>query len=588
MELTLKPHFRNAFPIGAILIRHASVAYWISEIQRMGLALQQTRLYPVPGTTPNSIWGCLVIPEGKIDKTQLDQHERCQQVSPRLFIADHAILYPAVTQEEIAQLFPASLAVMHPEFGLVELQETLDLPALLRMPQMRSCEVAKPMPASFVPKEIRSFQVKAVSPEEMQKHLEEKLFPKSEKLAETPLSTIEKLKLGLYRKLFGRKSAGDGKGKDADFSSVRIVGGDQPMSFFEKMLLKLFGDGSSGGGLGSRMKQDFEDLEQRNQSQIDKLLKMLRENPEEALKYAIPLNEDNTSRGGEAGAFDLSKRWFNFSLFGNSMQARSGSGGGMVNIGNHYDTLHQQYEATAQELIAQKEYEKAAFVYMKLLRNNSRAAETLESGKMYQEAAMIYLNHVKNKNRAAECYEKGKMTDAAIEIYKDLLEHEKVGDLYTSIRQPDEAYVYYELVVEKYAKQDQFLKASLMLREKMQEPEQAQQFLRMGWQQNKDAMNCLSHYFRNMDSDKELGRAIQEVYSQEVDYTRREQFLDVIKQSYIQREELREPLREIAYEIVAAQIAANPGIARELKHFNPENRQLLKDATRFMTGRRKK
>lgn len=63
------------------------------------------------------------------------------------------------------------------------------------------------------------------------------------------------------------------------------------------------------------MQQDYEDLERRNQKLVDKFLDLLRNNPAEALKYAIPLDENGSVRGGNNSSFTLSRRWFDFLYF---------------------------------------------------------------------------------------------------------------------------------------------------------------------------------------------------------------------------------------------------------------------------------
>ena len=128
---------------------------------------------------------------------------------------------------------------------------------------------------------------------------------------------------------------------------------------------------------------------------------LMKNNPEEALKYAIPLDNDNTSRGGDIGEMGWGRRWGNFSLFGNS-GIGSGSGGGSLDVGDHFQQLERQYYDTARQLIGEKKYKKAAFIYMKLLRNYHLAASTMEQGKHYEEAATIYLKYNNNKEKAAE------------------------------------------------------------------------------------------------------------------------------------------------------------------------------------------
>ncbi|OFY83691.1 MAG: hypothetical protein A3F72_12820 [Bacteroidetes bacterium RIFCSPLOWO2_12_FULL_35_15] len=311
---------------------------------------------------------------------------------------------------------------------------------------------------------------------------------------------------------------------------------------------------------------------------------MFKNNPEEALKYAIPLDDIGSTRGGNKSQLDLLKRWFDFSLLGNNSRSSSGS----INLGDHYYELQKQYNATAQELIKQKDYHKAAFIYMKLLKNNLMAAQTLESGNHFQEAATIYLKHAGNKNKAAECYEKGNMTNEAIEIYKELNENEKVGDLYLTIRKRKEADLYFEKVVTNYKSKNQYVKASLIYKNKMNNEQGGQSLLLEGWRSFKDPSNCLNNYFSNIRDIKILKREIETIYANDLNRQNSETFLQVIRHEYNKNNELSDSIREMAYEIVAAQIPKNPSIVSELKEFNLKDKELMKDTIRFKVNRKTK
>ncbi|MES2132537.1 MAG: hypothetical protein V4506_09310 [Bacteroidota bacterium] len=579
MELNIKPFHKNSFPLHGILIKDTSAAAWLKEIKILNLNFKEISIYPLPGTIANTIWGCLVICRQKTDSKQAGKHELCQMVMPGLFIPEKSTLYPLLSIHEIEKLFPANIHIFHPEFGLVELTEELNLEALIEEPVLKSYHVTKPDKPVFIPKRIRSFQVKALTPEEVLKNMEESLFPQHEAMPDEELSGFEKAKLAFYKMLF-TKNKTDGKEGTDETKGINSTDKTGFGKAIESLLNAITPKNSK---LGDKIRQDFEDLERRNQKQIDKLMDLFKNNPEEALKYAIPLDETGGVRGGEKMQLDLSKRWSDFSLLNHT----SGSGSGSIDLGDHYYQLQKQYTETAEELVKKKEYHKAAFVYMKLLKNTTMAALTLENGSHYQEAATIYLKHAGNKAKAAECYEKGKMTIEAIDLYKELNQDEKVGDLYVTINKRKEADVYFEKVVDTYKTKDQYLKASLVYKHKMNNEPGSQSLLLEGWRNHKDAFTCLNNYFSNIGDVKTLKNEINTIYRNDLSDHNSETFLQVIKHEYNKKNELSESIQDMAYEIIAAQIPYNPAIVSEIKEFNKPDKELVKDALRFRNKRKK-
>jgi hypothetical protein len=419
MELSIKPWHKNTYPAGGLLIRQSSAAAWLNALSALRLGPGDVSIYPVPGTTPNSVWGCFVLTSQPIDTHRAGRYELCQRVSGNFFIPEKSRLHPPMSEQEIEGLFSRNIHVLHPEFGLAELEHAVELESLVAEPVMRSYHVTRPEPPVFVPGLIRSFSVKPATPEEILKNMEEKIFPKKESMKDDSLSAGEKARLFFYRFLYTSKKEKDGQ-----------ITGSEKTGFWSG-LGSLLGRLSGGRkDVGRGMQEDFEDLERRNRKQLDKLLDMLKNNPHEALKYAIPIDERGTSRGQAQGSFTLLPRWFNFSLFSTDNRDRSG---GTIDLGDGTQALREQYRQSALRLIEEKEYHKAAFIYMKLLNDPYQAAQTLEQGGFYQEAAVLYLKHGNYKAIAAWCYEKGNMTEEAIVLYKELGENEKVGDLYIKL-----------------------------------------------------------------------------------------------------------------------------------------------------------
>jgi tetratricopeptide (TPR) repeat protein len=574
MKLTLKPSPKNEFPLGGFLIKNASPKAWILEIQRIGLALSEIELYALPNTTPNSVWGCFIACSKKIDSNQLGKNELCLMVSPNLFIAEKSILYPTLTKADVEKLFSNLKYLFHPEFGLVALESVVDLADLLIEPKEKAVYSRKPQSPIFIPKEVKSFQINPVSPEEVMKNMEETIFPQKEPKVEAPLNLFEKGKLAIYKALF-TKGKVDANGHSA-YQNIQEID-----SFLAKIAAKLQQFFDKDNKLGEKMMRDLEDLERRNQKQVNKLLDLFKTNPEEALKYAIPLDSEGTGRGGVFNELELSKNWNNFSWLSGMLGSSSIGGGGGIMPNDSFMSLHQQYSETARQLIEKGDYQKAAFIYMKLLKNPFLAAQTLENGKFYQEAATIYFKHANNKPKAAECYEKGNFYNSAIDLYKELNEDEKVGDLYLKTGKRKEANIYFEKVVDNYKASSQYLKASLIHKNKMNDLSGSQSVLLEGWRSNHDTFNCINNYFSNIKDLKILKTEINSIYANDVNEKNRLPFLEAIRHEFHKKNELSTDLKEIAYEVIAAEIPKNPSIVQELKAFNPEDKELLKDTMRF-------
>lgn len=269
----------------------------------------------------------------------------------------------------------------------------------------------------------------------------------------------------------------------------------------------------------------------------------------------------------------------------NSSGRRGGSGGGNFYLEpSLFDKIRNKYEDLAQKYINEKDYRRAAKVYMNLLRDNYRGAKTLEDAGLYNEAAVIYLKKLKNKSEAASCYEKAKQYRKAIDLYKELEQKEKVGDLYIQINDVKNANTYYQMVVDDYVNNNQMVKGSLIYRKKMEMPDEAQKILLKGWEENRDAFNCLNNYFANIFDVKKLDQQIQKLY-EKTPSDKKITYLEAIKYEFKKDLKLQNTARNIAYEIIAEKVATRSEIVNELKYFNPDDEMILKDISRYKTGR---
>lgn len=585
MELNIRPALHNQFPLNGLLIKGNDLATWFCELERMHFSYDAIAIYPLPGIVPNSVWGCFIHVLKPQPALEIGKNEYVQQVSPNVFIAEKAAFFPPVTQLELQYLFPTSTWLFHPELGLVEMTQRLDFTQVLTKPSRANLKALKPEEVSRVPKSIKSFQIAPVDVEKALASLEAKIVPKQEKLEDKPLSVFEKLKMAFYKLQLGKGDGGATQsGERVSTAQGNKTGNKQALNTFGKLIGKLTRPfrNKSRGDYETTLQEDLAELEKRNQKELDKLLDMLKNNPEEALKYAIPLDTNGSSRGTEQASLKITRNWSSLSLFGNNTQQRTSSGS--INLGENFHVLQEQYRKTAHELKEQKAYEKAAFVYMKLLKDYHSAAITLVEGKFYSEAASIYTKHLKDQNKAAECYLNGKMYANAIEIYKDQKEYEKVGDVYAHLNQRKEADAYFEQAALKHRNASQFLKSAAIYKEKMFRVDESQRTLLEGWKADNAATECLKKYFAEYETPEELENELLRIYKDEVNSANQGKFLQVLKTDAIHTP-LSETTRELAYEIVSKEAKNNPSIVKELNFFNTANKGLPKDAVRYYLGR---
>ncbi len=491
---------------------------------------------------------------------EIGRNSYCQRVHSLLYIPENSELSPAITDEELTEMLKDRLHVFHPAIGWVELEEPVNWEALIDPPLSVEKMPIRPEAPVVVPATVHSFHIQGLPPEEVLERLDAQLFPEKADLQKGPLSFLEKMLLVLLRLLCWGL---------LPLFKIRL--GPKATAWLRRRQ--------------KRLSEKTHDLEERNKQEVDKLLDMFRDDPEEALRYAIPLDSDGTSRGKELSpAFRLVRRWNELTLSGR----RSGTGGGTVaGMNDEFERLKRQYHSTAKVLLGKGDHRKAAFVYLRLLKDYRLAAQTLEEGGLYAEAASIYLEHSRDKVKAAECYEKGQLIQPAIDLYLELGKDEKVGDLYRSINRREEAGLYYTKVVNGYTENGQYLKASSVVREKMDDQERAQSLLMEGWRTNKDAERCLDNYFSHIRDERHLEAEIKRLYMQDTDERQRGVFLEVLKHAYRRGGGAGQASREIAYEIVAQLIKDDPAVAAALQSFNERDTNLTKDILKFRHSSRK-
>lgn len=575
MELKLNINSKNTYPKGGILIKSASAEVWLREVQNLGLTLDAVKIFPVPAIRANELFGCLIVfnqEKSKID--ELGKNNFCQLVENKLFISECTSITPELTQEEWHSLFSEEYHLLHPEIGLAELKEEVIWTDLIQFPISKEIEITAPSKTVAVPHFITSMRIEVdqekilegienpVSEEEMIEKLPfdmKKLMNGNNREMDKFLAYLEKnpekaMKLGIPLDTLGTGRGGYG----GSFSFNNGI--DSPFNF--TWIGRFFDNLSSGENNGAGFfRYGFVLL----------FVVLARGCKGSELKSGLP----SILVFIGIVVFVI----FMISLWAGSQSGFSGfSGGGSFLVdSNRFNTLQSRYEKLAEDYIARGEYEKASHIYLKLLKNYHKAATVLENGKLYREAGAVYLKYLKNKTKAAECYEKGHAYNEAIALYKELNQSEKVGDLYLILGKKSKANNYFKIVIEEYTSNFQYVKASLVYKNKIEDITEAQELLLKGWKTNKDAGKCLNNYFANCESAEELSLAITTIYKEEISEINAPVFLHLLKHEFTKYGELEETIKNIAYEIVADRVNKKPEIVSELIYFNKKNKSIIKD-----------
>lgn len=229
MELRIKPFPKNNYPKKGLLIKGSSPLVWLNEMEILGIDLHEVQSFPIPSTEPNILYGCFLVFKN-LAPNEIGRNSYFQCVDNRFFIPENTVFYPKVNPEEW-QNIDAEYLIMHPEFGLVKLNEEIDWISIIQNPEISEDKVRKPSKGVQIPQKIESFTVemddekvlesleKPQTEEEWMKNLPfdmKKVMAGNKKEIEKYLKYIEKypdraVELGVPLDIMGT-SRGDGFG----------------------------------------------------------------------------------------------------------------------------------------------------------------------------------------------------------------------------------------------------------------------------------------------------------------------------------------------------------------------------------------
>ena len=335
--------------------------------------------------------------------------------------------------------------------------------------------------------------------------------------------------------------------------------------------------------------ENWEKIVSARRRELDRLVDLMDKNPEEGLKYALPLGGHDAGRGKAAPGWKLGMR---------STRLGNTQGGGLVDSWDiDYETqlkLNRQYRAAAEEAEAKGNHERAAYIYGELLNDWNSAAKALTKAGRYREAVSIYLHKLKDKRRAAEAFSKAGLYQQAAELYLQINDYEAAGDHLLKMGRAEEAR---ELWLQAAEKETDLFQKGRLFSVKLDDIPSAVTALEESWRSNKLAEICLERQFELLhDSNRE-----DEIHQLIEDFTSappsifdplKKVQICLMQKRLLPKDTFGPPLEEAVYQIVSQQLTSNPSsklsknLLKEFKRIRKSDQLLTRDTVRFTQHQR--
>ena len=579
MKLQLQYKANPQHPIKAFLIKGAQPSDWLQTINTWNISIPSIECYLLPTSRGNiQTNGLFVVFKRIVPTVTITPNITTYgQVTDRLYVPVQSALTPAIEDKELQQILLYDKQVFHPAIGLVGFSVTdqINLGDLLLYPQAVTADWGKAKAGNTAAPPLQRIQMIQPPPEKLVDSLKDNI-------GSQPLKDIPKNK---------EQEAQSESGKLLDNLKDNLLKGGLGMA--DRLKEALANNGVKGGnepGMIDRFEKWANDqlkaLEEKRKKELDRLMDLFDEDPDEALKYAIPLDNAYQPRGTAAPSESLQERSTDFNL----SNIGGGRGADTWAADARYFELRGKYVQAAKAQIEKGEFRKAAYIYAQLLGDFHAAANVLKQGGFYREAAALYKDHLKNNRQAARCLEEGGLLFEAVEIYEDLGKHEKVGDLYTQLEQQEKAALNYYKSVSSYLIFKDHLNAARIFSDKLADTPKAQKVLLDGWKGHRQAEPCLKEYFKQVEKDA-LPEQLNALYEPKLPYAKKNIFLNVLLS--LQHENIptaaQQTSETIAYTIIGEQVQiGNTARLKDLRAFVPEDQLLPSDVNRFIAQQQSK
>jgi tetratricopeptide (TPR) repeat protein len=591
LALKRAPSAKNA---AAWYVPGDSPAAWIAEMAAWGLPMGGHQLYALPRRSGDKrVGGLLVLPGEGRRPVATPRALGYQLLGGRLLIPLDARLDPPVAPDELERKLSGPLYWLHPSVGLVALRpedglhvrDLIDPPArgtrvwnraqsgITRPPRLVSVEPEIEPSVQNVLSEGRE-DIGSEAPDEQSREEERERARGGAGGAGGAGEGDEGLAQQAKRKALQALEWMTGKAPETAQSPTWV---DRLQEWTRKKLAGL--------DPGLRIERHKE---------LMRLLRMLKEDPDRGLRYAIPLRGGAGNRGiaepaNRLGAHDTD---FNLGRLGGGRPSDSWDAPWEVR-----QKLLEEYRNAALRALQMGRHRRAAYIYAELLGDFDSAASALRQGKHFREAAVLYRDQLRRPLEAARCLEEGGLLVEAIAIYETLEQHLKVATLYEQLERPEEAVAAYRRAVGAFLAAGDLLQASQVLETRVRAPDEALQLLESGWPGSPQAAACLREHFAllgRLGRHDDAARRTERLRAEGVPSAKLVplvQTLQQIARTYPDQRvrgstaDLTRVLAGIGLEASEADLTA---LVHAISALAPEDRLLDRDAHRYLERRRRR
>lgn len=463
----------------AWLIPGADVQAWLTEVARLNVPHHNLQLLVI-GARNAAPLGLLVMPPTGTTIHAPAAWQAYRVEADRVYWPLEGNVHPPLAAGELSKLLPSpdAIYVWHPTLGLTgyETNQRPRISDLLLPPAERLSEWNRAEPGDALAKRLISIEPEqTLTLADIMQQSRDDIGNSAGALDKLPKHPDERSAMQK-----AAQSALGGAAKAMQWAASNLPG---------------MAPGGMLGPLQEWARQQVEQLAQslsvERNKELARLLRMLDDNPDEGLRFALPLAGDAAPRGLARPGTQLQARDPDFNL------GRLGGGGAVDgwDAGAYRTKLMQRYRELANREIALGRHRRAAYIFAELLGELTSAANALENGGHYREAALLYQERLSQPLQAARCLAKGRLWTEAIAVYEKLGEHEQVGDLYVELRDEDLASQAYYAAIKKHSLSGDYLNAARIAEQKLEDVESAYVILSGQWPDSRQAARCLEEMF---------------------------------------------------------------------------------------------
>ena len=554
---------------------------WLREVAHCRRQGCEVAIYPVAASPaePRAA-GVLLVPRGKVPQFRA-RVQPLAELLPGVHGPLDAALSAGLLAHERGFFFPYPLHFFHPAFGLVgfETRDELAPVSLLEHPPERGRRWNLAVPGEGFTPSLKSILV--APPPDPGEMLEEAAREIGDRA--------------------GSPNAGVGLVDKAALLGKGVAGGALlGVGFVAGMLGKVAGflGGKAKGRGGSNAgddsldrllawaEQNWQLLADHRKREINRLMDLMETDPDEGLRFALPLAGIEQSRGKAVPTWQLASKNVRYSL---------GHGGGAVDgwdLANEGRLrLERQYRDAAKREIALGRFERAAYVFGNLLGDWHSAAKALADGGLPRDAVAIYLHKPNNRPAAAKCLEDAGLLLQAAAIYAECRQFEHAGDLHARLGNDAQAR---ELWLAALDDQRDPLEKARLLADKLRDHPAALILLDQTWQAGirpEGALTALFGIHRQAAATAEAVSLLRRVFAHPLASL---SLPAKLKLGHAQATRWADPLltaelEQQAYLRIGQALSAGGGDTRALLGFlprlDPDDLLLARDAKRFQLAK---